>query len=51
LPYRVVILKAARAQLQDAPPILQGYVDGIIAVLRVDPLAATSAFEVRVIFE
>ena len=26
-----------------------GYVDGILAVLRVDPSAATAAFEVRVV--
>jgi predicted RNA-binding Zn ribbon-like protein len=47
LPYRVVVLRTARDQLRDAPPILQGYVDGILAVLRVDPRAATAAFEVR----
>jgi len=49
LPYRVVVLQAAREQLRDAPPILQGYVDGILAVLGVDPSAATAAFEVRVV--
>jgi hypothetical protein len=49
LPYRVVVLRAARDQLRDAPPILRGYVDGILAVLRVDPSAATAAFEVRVV--
>jgi hypothetical protein len=47
--YRVVVLRAAREQPCDAPPILQGYVDGILAVLRVDPGAATAAFEVRVV--
>jgi hypothetical protein len=49
LPYRVVVLRAARDQLRGAPPILQGYVDGILAVLRVDPRAATAAFRVRVV--
>ena len=46
--YRVVVLRAARDQLRGAPPILQGYVDGVLAVLRVDPQAATTAFEVRI---
>jgi len=47
VPYRVVILRAARDQLQGAPPLLLGYVDGILAVLRVDPHTATAAFDVR----
>jgi hypothetical protein len=51
LPYRVVVLRAAREQIREAPPILQGYVDGILAVLCVDPSAATTAFEVRVVDE
>jgi hypothetical protein len=45
------MLRAARDQLRGASPILQGYVDGILAVLRVDPQAATTAFEVRIIDE
>jgi len=48
VPYRVVILQAARDQLRDAPPLLLGYVDGVLAVLRVDPDAATAAFDVLV---
>ena len=48
MPYRVVILQAARDQLRDAPPLLLGYVDGVLAVLRVDPDAATAAFDVLV---
>jgi len=48
VPYRVVILQTARDQLRDAPPLLLGYVDGVLAVLRVDPDAATAAFDVLV---
>jgi hypothetical protein len=46
--YRVVISRAARDRLLGAPPLLLGYVDGILAVLRVDPNAATAAFDVRI---
>ena len=49
MPYRVVILHAAREQLRGAPPLLLGYVDGILAVLRVDPETATAAFDVRIV--
>jgi hypothetical protein len=49
VPYCVVILHAARDQLRGAPPLLLGYVDGILAVLRVDPEAATAAFDVRIL--
>ncbi len=48
MPYRVVISRAARDQLRGAPPILLGYVDGILAILRVDPDATTAAFDIRV---
>jgi hypothetical protein len=48
VPYRVLIRRAARDQLRGAPPLLLGYVDGILTVLRVDPEAATAAFDVRV---
>jgi hypothetical protein len=48
VPYRVLISRVARAQLRGAPPLLLGYVDGILAVLRVDPDAATAAFDIRV---
>ena len=51
VPYRVVIVRAARDQLRGAPPLLLGYVDGILAVLRVDPHAATAAFDVRIVDE
>ena len=36
--------RKVREQLEDAPPELRGYVDGIVAVLRVDPAAASVAF-------
>jgi hypothetical protein len=49
--YRVVFLQAARDQLRDAPPHLLGYVNGILAVLRVDPYTATAAFDMRVVDE
>jgi hypothetical protein len=49
VPYRVVVLRAARDQLRDAPPRLVGYVDGILAVLRVDPDTATTAFDLRIV--
>jgi hypothetical protein len=49
VPYRVVILRTAQDQLRDAPPRLLGYVDGILAVLRVDPKTATTAFDVRIL--
>jgi hypothetical protein len=49
MPYRVVILDAARHQLRHAPPRLLGYVDGLLAVLRVDPDTATAAFDMRIV--
>jgi hypothetical protein len=49
VPYRIVILQAARDQLRDAPPRLLGYVDGVLAVLRVDPDTATTAFDMRIV--
>jgi hypothetical protein len=49
MPYRVVILRAARDQLRDALPRLLGYIDGVLAVLRVDPDTPTAAFDMRII--
>ena len=49
MPYRIVILQAARDQLRDAPPRLLGSVDGVLAVLRVDPDTATTAFDMRIV--
>jgi hypothetical protein len=47
LAYRVLATPAVREQLRNAPPELQGYAAGVVAVLRVDPLAVTAAFETR----
>lgn len=47
LAYRVVAQQAVRDQLHDAPPELQGYIAGVVAVLRVDPVAVSAAFETR----
>jgi hypothetical protein len=47
LAYRVVAQQAVRAQLHDAPAELQGYIAGVVAVLRVDPVAVSAAFETR----
>jgi hypothetical protein len=44
LTYRVLAARRVREQLEGAPPELRGYVDGIVAFLRVDPAAATVAF-------
>jgi len=48
LAYRVVAQPAVREQLNEAPAELQGYVAGVVAVLRVDPVAVSAAFETRV---
>jgi hypothetical protein len=47
LAYRVVAQPAVREQLNEAPAELQGYVAGVVAVLRVDPVAVSAAFETR----
>ena len=44
--YRVLLTEQVRAQLRDAPAQLQGYIDGIVAFLRVDPTSASAAFPV-----
>ena len=36
--------RRVRERLEDAPPELRGYVDGVVAFLRVDPAAASVAF-------
>ena len=36
--------RRVREQLDGAPPELRGYVDGVVAFLRVDPAAASVAF-------
>jgi hypothetical protein len=45
--YEVVLTRRVRDQLDDAPPVLRGYVAGMVAVLRVDPTAASRVFHIR----
>ena len=47
LAYRVVAQQTVRDQLHEAPPEPQGYIAGVVAVLRVDPVAVSAAFETR----
>jgi hypothetical protein len=46
LTYQVIAARRVREQLRDAPPEPRGYVDGIVAFLRVDPSAASVAFTI-----
>jgi prepilin-type processing-associated H-X9-DG protein len=46
LAYQVRLAQSVRLQLREAPAQLQGYLDGVIAFLRVDPTAASVAFPV-----
>src|SRR5919202_4419197 len=45
--YHVFITRRVHQQLRDAPPMLAGWVAGIIAVLRVDPIEASIIFRRR----
>jgi hypothetical protein len=47
LAFRVVAQPAVRDQLDEAPAELRGYMAGVVAVLRVDPVAVSAAFETR----
>lgn len=47
--YRVVALRPVLDQLRGAPPPLQGYVEAVVTVLRIDPQSPTAAFETRVL--
>ena len=42
--YQVILARRVLEQLRDAPPELQGYVDGVVAFLRADPTATSVAF-------
>jgi hypothetical protein len=44
LAYRVLAVRRVREQLEGATPELRGYLDGVVAFLRVDPAGATVAF-------
>ncbi len=45
--YQVLVTQQARQRLRGAPPLLAGWVAGIIAVLRVDPTEASMIFRRR----
>jgi hypothetical protein len=45
--YRVLVSRALRDKLRASPPPLKGFLAGAVAVLRVDPVAPTFAFEVK----
>ena len=45
--YQVLVTQEVRQRLRGAPPMLVGYVAGIIAVLRVDPTEASMIFRPR----
>ena len=45
--YRVLVTQLVHRRLRGAPPLLAGSVDGIIAVLRVDPIEASMIFRRR----
>ena len=45
--YQVLVTQQVRQRLRGAPPMLVGYVAGIIAVLRVDPTEASMIFRRR----
>jgi hypothetical protein len=51
LTYRVLTARKVREQLKDAPPELRGYVDDVVALLRVEPTAASVAFLYQVFEE
>jgi hypothetical protein len=46
LAYQVVAAPSVREQLRAAAPELRGYVAGVVALLRADPNAGTTAFPV-----
>ena len=49
--YRVLVACELRDQLKTAPPALRGTLLGMVAVLRVDPLHRSFAFETRLVGE
>jgi hypothetical protein len=48
LAYRVRLDPRVQLQLREAPAQLQGFVAGIVAFLRTDPISVTAAFPVIV---
>jgi hypothetical protein len=45
--HQIILTRRVRRQLRESPPIVQGYVTGITAVLRVDPTTASTAVQIR----
>jgi hypothetical protein len=45
--HKIILTRRVRQQLRESPPILQGYVTGITAVLRVDPTTASAGLQIR----
>jgi hypothetical protein len=45
--HQIILTRRVRWRLRESPPIVQGYVTGITAVLRVDPTTASTAVQIR----
>ena len=45
--YRLVLSHRVGQQLREAPPVLQGLLTGITAILRVDPTAASTMLHIQ----
>jgi hypothetical protein len=45
--YEVILSSQVRRQVDGAPPILLGYLNGITAILRIDPMAASTILHIR----
>jgi hypothetical protein len=45
--YRLVLSHRVGQQLREAPPVLQGHLTGITAILRVDPTAACTMLHIQ----
>lgn len=45
--YRLVLSHRVGQQLRQAPPVLQGHLTGIMAILRIDPTAASTMLHIQ----
>jgi hypothetical protein len=45
--YRLVLSHRVGQQLREAPPVLQGHLTGITAILRIDPTAASAMLHIQ----
>lgn len=45
--YRLVLSHLVGQQLREAPPVLQGHMAGITAILRIDPTAASVMLHIQ----